>query len=78
MSAAHPEFDRWVWEYSPSTITLEKVREACIEFVLLEVYDKGIGRHSLDVILGGWQAFSPPRGIYGLYSIITGTPYISE
>jgi hypothetical protein len=41
----------------PSIIILEKVRAACIEFVLIELYAKGIDQHSLDVILGGWPAF---------------------
>jgi hypothetical protein len=58
------------------TITLQRVWEAFIEFVLVDFYDYGIDRYSLDVILaGGWRSF----GFYGsgschhYYGIITGT-----
>jgi hypothetical protein len=41
-----------------STITLQKVWEAFIEFVLIDFYEHGIDRYSLDVILaGGWHSF---------------------
>lgn len=44
----------------PPTIPLEQVREACIAILLGEFYEKGIdSNNSLDVVLGGWQAFSP-------------------
>jgi hypothetical protein len=41
-----------------STITLEFVREVCIGFVLIEFYQDGIEKHSQELILGGWQAFT--------------------
>jgi hypothetical protein len=62
------------------TVTFEKVREACIEFVLIAFYRNGIEGRSLDVVLGGWQAF----GCYEigswnrLHSIITGTSLTAE
>jgi hypothetical protein len=40
-----------------STITLEKVKEARIEFVLDDFYNHGIDRYSLKVVLDGWQEF---------------------
>jgi hypothetical protein len=36
-----------------STITIQKVWEAFIEFVLIDYYEHGIDRYSLDVILAG-------------------------
>jgi hypothetical protein len=54
-----------------STITLEKVREACIEFVLTEFYKDGIEKHSQKLILGGWQAFTGD-----IYSLIIERAYI--
>jgi hypothetical protein len=63
-------------EHLLSTITLHKVWEAFVEFVLIDFYEHGIDRCSLDVILaGGWHSI----GFYGsgschhFYSIITGT-----
>ena len=51
------------WEYLLSKITLEKVREESIQFVLNVFYYMGMdepGNCCLDVILNGWQAFSYP------------------
>jgi hypothetical protein len=69
-----PDLDDADWEDLHPTITLQRVWEASIEFVLLDFDSDGNDRYSLDIILGGWQVFSP----YGsgsenhLYSIITG------
>jgi hypothetical protein len=62
------------------TVTFEKVREASIEFVLIDFYRNGIDGCSLDVVLGGWQAFGLPdfSSWNRLYSIITGTSLMAE
>jgi hypothetical protein len=52
------------------TSDLEQVRKVSIAFVLADFYCNGIDSYSLAIILGGWQAFSPPDGLY--YAIITG------
>jgi hypothetical protein len=63
------------WHHLLLRVTPEKVRVATIELVLTRFYNDGIDRYSLDIILGGWQVFSPNHGdIYWnqLFSIITG------
>jgi hypothetical protein len=57
-----------------STITLEKVKEASIEFVLDDFHNRGIDRYSLRVVLGGWQefGFDDVDDFYQFYLIITG------
>jgi hypothetical protein len=53
-----------------STTTLEFIREACIEFVLIEFYQDGIERRSQELILGGWQTFTGD-----IYSLIINGAY---
>jgi hypothetical protein len=52
-----------------STITLEKVREACIAFVLAHFYRCGIVEDSLDVVLGGWPGFVLPCDVPSLLGL---------
>jgi hypothetical protein len=73
--SADPRYEDIDEEDLLSIATLEKVREACIEFVLNDFYHVGIDGYSLVVILAGWQEFSL-RDIISrsrLYSIIMGT-----
>jgi hypothetical protein len=67
-----PRLDDAAWEDMRSTTTLEKVREASIEFVLQDFYNMGIDDYPLDIILDGWQDFGPPDG---LYEIVSGLNY---
>jgi hypothetical protein len=58
------------------TITLQRVWEAFIEFVLVDFYDYGIDRYSLNVILAdGWRSFDfyGSGSCHHYYNIITGT-----
>jgi hypothetical protein len=59
------------------TITLQRVWEAFIDFVLNDFYRHGIDRYSLDIILaGGWHSFDLYDIVsvcHHLYSVITGT-----
>jgi hypothetical protein len=63
-----------------SKATFEKVREACIGFALLDFYRDGIDGSCLDVVLGGWQAFSLRDfvSIKRLCSIIIGASLVAE
>ena len=63
--------DDTAWEDLLSIATLWKVKEASIELVVEDFYDAGMeDNYALDVILGGWQAFSTPPDL--LYCYITG------
>ena len=75
-SGDHPYLDDDVeLEDLLSTITLDREREGSILalFVLIELYEYGLHKHSLDVVRGGWQYISESgdgNTMNDLYAII--------